>query len=100
MFVTAFGVFVYNTFNVIAGALNTNSFEPGQLVVANGLAELIEVGIQLLFVADLSNKRVDENNPDEKPGRQVVTFLLITNLGLWITYNFEIQKVHLDSTVQ
>ena len=24
---------------------------------------------------------------------QVVTFLILCNLGLWITYNFEIQKV-------
>ena len=28
-----------------------------------------------------------------QPGRQVVTFLILCNLGLWITYNFEIQKV-------
>ena len=28
-----------------------------------------------------------------KPGRQIVTFLLVCNLGLWITYNFEMQKV-------
>ena len=30
-----------------------------------------------------------------KPGRQIVTFLIFCNLGLWITYNFEIQKVNL-----
>ena len=28
-----------------------------------------------------------------KPGRQTVTFLLVCNLGLWIAYNFEAQKV-------
>ena len=28
-----------------------------------------------------------------KPGRQIVTFLILCNFGLWITYNFEIQKV-------
>ena len=47
-----------------------------------------------MFIADLRQRRVHEDNPKYKPGRQVVTFLLITNLALWITYNFEIQKVN------
>ena len=46
-----------------------------------------------MFIADLRQRRIHDNNPKYKPGRQIVTFLLITNLGLWITYNFEIQKV-------
>ena len=65
----------------------------GELVVANGLSELIEVTIQLLFIADLKHKRISQQSGAKKHGRNIVTFLLITNLGLWITYNFEIQKV-------
>ncbi len=49
--------------------------------------------MQLLFIADLRHKRVREDRPEEKHGREVVTYLLICNLALWITYNFEIQKV-------
>jgi len=78
----------------VAGCLNDNSFEPPALVVANGLADFVQVNIQLLFIADLKHRRIHDNNPKYKPGRQIVTFLLITNLGLWITYNFEIQKVN------
>lgn len=79
------------------------------------------MNLQLLFIADLRNRRIDERVPEYKPGRQVgsfkiifmlhrtfhkdllllvvapvpqiVTFLLICNMALWITYNFEIQKV-------
>ena len=57
----------------------------------------IKVNIQLLFIADLRQRRVHEDSPQHKPGRQIVTFLLISNLGLWITYNFEIQKVIFSS---
>ena len=99
MIITAFGILAYSTFAIIAGILNDNSFEPGELVVANGLAEVLEVAIQLLFVADLKHKRVDSET-NQKHGRQIVTFLLITNLGLWITYNFEIQKVILGSSMK
>ena len=65
----------------------------GELVICNGLAELIEVTIQLIFIADLKHKRISQREGAKKHGRNIVTFLLITNLGLWITYNFEIQKV-------
>ncbi len=34
-----------------------------------------------------------------KPGRQVVTFLLICNLAIWVIYTFEVQKVE-ESPVQ
>ena len=54
----------------------------------------IPAEIQLLFVADLKHKRMSQIEGAKKHGRNIVTFLLITNLGLWITYNFEIQKVH------
>ena len=118
MMVTAFGTFVYATFTVIAGVLSgsEDTHEPRDLVITNGLLELIQVHIiqygtsgcsnfinantqvqiQLLFIADLKHKRIKASRSDEaseKPGRQIVTFLLVCNLGLWITYNFEIQKV-------
>ena len=128
MDITSFGILIYSVFTIVAGCLNDNSYEPPELVVVNGLAELVQVllikrfeienykmlknliclssnslqlkrfffikvNIQLLFIADLRQRRVHEDSPQHKPGRQIVTFLLISNLGLWITYNFEIQKV-------
>jgi len=112
MIITVFGVVVYCIFTIIAGCLNDQSFEPAQLVVTNGVCEFLEVwvsfemlfslivrtfssqaNIQLLFITDLRHKHIDLNFPDSKPGRQAVTFLMICNIGLWITYNFEIQKV-------
>ena len=54
-----------------------------------------QVQIQLLFIADLRHKKASSTTV-AKPGRQIVTFLLVCNLGLWITYNFEMQKVTRD----
>uniref|UniRef100_T1I0N1 Uncharacterized protein n=1 Tax=Rhodnius prolixus TaxID=13249 RepID=T1I0N1_RHOPR len=74
--VSAFGLFVYAVFSVIAGSLTA-------LVV-----------LQLLFISDVSRRRVHLPEHDRsKPGRQVVTFLLIANVTMWIIYTFEIQKV-------
>ncbi len=51
------------------------------------------MNLQLLFIADLKQKKIEEEHSRQKPGRQIITFLIFCNLGLWITYNFEIQKV-------
>ena len=48
----------------------------------------------MLFISDMSRRRVSTAEQDQrKPGRQTVTFLLITNLTLWLVYTFEMQKV-------
>ena len=43
--VTAFGMFAYSTFTVIAGLLNPshNLYEPRELIVTNGIVEMIQV---------------------------------------------------------
>jgi Otopetrin len=49
---------------------------------------------QLLFIADVSRRRVHlPEHERTKPGRQVVTFLLICNITMWVIYTFEVQKV-------
>ena len=49
--------------------------------------------MQLLFIADVSRRRVHLPEHDRsKPGRQIVTFLLIANVTMWIIYTFETQK--------
>ena len=56
--------------------------------------------MQLLFITDAQRRRIHSNDHDaSKPGRQVVTFLLICNITMWVIYTFEVQKVK-DSPVQ
>ena len=43
MVITSFGILVYSVFTIVAGCLNDNSYEPPELVVVNGLAELLQV---------------------------------------------------------
>ncbi|XP_060532282.1 proton channel OtopLc isoform X6 [Cylas formicarius] len=92
--VSAFGLFTYAVFSVIAGHLNAFTKEPNLLVMITGILSVVQVILQLLFIADVSRRRVHLPEHDRtKPGRQVVTFLLICNLTMWIIYTFETQKV-------
>ncbi|XP_045478835.1 uncharacterized protein LOC123683888 isoform X7 [Harmonia axyridis] len=92
--VSAFGLFLYAVFGIIAGHLNAFTKEPNMLVMITGCLSVVQVVLQLLFIADVSRRRVHLPEHDRsKPGRQVVTFLLICNVTMWIIYTFEIQKV-------
>lgn len=93
--VSALGMFSYSVFSMIAGALtNSSTHEPPILVFINGLLSVVEVTVQTLFISDMSRRSVSTPEQDrEKPGRQSVTFLLITNMTLWLVYTFEMQKV-------
>ncbi|XP_058063578.1 proton channel OtopLc [Anopheles bellator] len=92
--ISAFGLFVYSTFSVIAGSLNALESEPNLLVMVTGVVAVVQVVIQLLFIADVSRRRVHLPEHDRiKPGRQIVTFLLICNVSMFAIYTFEAQKV-------
>ncbi|OAD61246.1 Otopetrin-2 [Eufriesea mexicana] len=92
--VSGFGLYVYSVFSVIAGSLAAFTHEPNLLVMLTGLLSVAQVILQMLFIADVSRRRVHLPEHDRsKPGRQVVTFLLICNLTMWVIYTFESQKV-------
>ncbi|CAH1127289.1 unnamed protein product [Ceutorhynchus assimilis] len=92
--VSAFGLFTYAVFSVIAGHFEAFTVEPNMLVMITGVLSVLQVVLQLLFIADVSRRRVHLPEHDRtKPGRQVVTFLLICNITMWIIYTFEQQKV-------
>lgn len=95
--ISAFGVFIYSAFSIIAGALNiypSQIHEPSLLVTVTSSVVVLQVILQLLFIADVSRRRVHLPEHDRtKPGRQVVTFLLIANVAMFAIYTFEAQKV-------
>jgi Otopetrin len=92
--VSAFGLFIYSVFSVIAGALNAHKDDQNLLVTITSAVAILQVVLQLLFIADVSRRRVHLPEHDRtKPGRQIVTFLLICNIAMIAIYTFEAQKV-------
>lgn len=70
---------------------------PNLLVLVTNSVAVLQVVLQLLFIADVSRRRVHLPEHDRsKPGRQIVTFLLICNISMFVIYTFEVQKVQQD----
>lgn len=57
--ISAFGVFIYSAFSIISGALNLYPLhEPSLLVTVASSVVVLQVVLQLLFIADVSRRRV------------------------------------------
>lgn len=76
------GSFIYNVFTIIGGHFTMK--KNTALVLITALASLIQVLFQTLFILDASKRSaVNSEQARRKPGREVVTFLLVTNLAMW-----------------
>lgn len=93
--ISAFGLFIYCMFSVIAGFINEEfQNQPKLLIMVTNIIIIVQVMLQLLFIGDVSRRRVHLPEHDRnKPGRQIVTFLLICNIAMFAIYTFEAQKV-------
>ncbi|XP_074101203.1 proton channel OtopLc-like [Cotesia typhae] len=82
------GMFIYSTFTIISGyfTLERNTI----LVLVTALASVIQTTFQTIFILDASRRSV--SSPEQirrKPGREIVTFLLVTNLAMWAINTLE-----------
>lgn len=84
-------VYVYGICNMIAGGTTMMSLQHF-LLFLDGTLMVIQAFLQSLFIHQVSKKRLSPLNVDEKPGREVVIFLVFTNIVLWILESFTTQK--------
>ncbi|XP_068085981.1 proton channel OtopLc-like [Anabrus simplex] len=82
------GMFIYSTFTIIGGhfTIEKNTV----LVLITALASLVQTTCQTMFVLDASRRScVTPEQIRRKPGRELVTFLLVTNLAMWAINTLE-----------
>ncbi|XP_076319583.1 proton channel OtopLc-like [Tachypleus tridentatus] len=91
---SAFGLYIHAMFGMIAGSLSSVSYIPNILLLVTSCLTLLQVTLQSLLIADMFCRSAHLSEQEQqKPGRQIVTFLIISNLTLWIIYTFQMQKV-------
>lgn len=82
------GMFIYSTFTIIGGqfTIEKNTI----LVLITALASLFQTTCQTIFILDASRRScVTPDQIRRKPGRELVTFLLVTNLAMWAINTLE-----------
>ncbi|CAG0922490.1 unnamed protein product [Notodromas monacha] len=95
--VSGFAVLLYATVTIIAAALrflNPALDVPTLLVLVTAALTVLEIAFQAPFVLDANKRAIHKQTLNEtKPGRQLITFLLLTNLAMFAIYIVEAQKV-------
>ncbi|XP_073833057.1 proton channel otopetrin-like c [Musca autumnalis] len=82
------GSFLYNIFTVIAGHFSLRSDD--WLVPLNALASIVQTACQTMFILDASRRQaVTPEHMRKKPGREIVTFMLVVNLAMWAISTLE-----------
>ncbi|CAG9765480.1 unnamed protein product [Ceutorhynchus assimilis] len=82
------GMYVYSMFTIIGGQFTVQ--KNTVLVLVTAVASLLQTTCQTIFILDASRRTCA--TPDQirkKPGREIVTFLLVTNLAMWAINTLE-----------
>lgn len=80
------GLFLYSTFTVISGHFTSTT---DCLVLITALTSIIQTSFQTIFILDASRRSVTIGQVRAKPGREIVTFLLVSNLAMWAISTLE-----------
>ena len=96
LMVSFFGLLLFNGFVVVSAIGNIDFYGlVSFLVLGTALLSFIQSGLQSIFIMD-GLRRCSES-PEQvsrKPGRALVTFLLLCNLSLWVVAIFEAKKTN------
>ncbi|XP_012937444.1 uncharacterized protein LOC101847490 [Aplysia californica] len=87
------GLGLYGMFSIVASIFYLDTLDGGLTIITN-LFMLVQAGAQATFtLAALRVSAVDSTQVREKPGKQYVTFLLVSNFALWAINTFETQSL-------
>ncbi|XP_066145104.1 proton channel OtopLc [Euwallacea fornicatus] len=82
------GMYIYSTFTIIGGQFTIQ--KNTVLVLVTAVASLLQTTCQTIFVLDASRRTcVTPDQIRKKPGREIVTFLLVINLAMWAINTLE-----------
>ncbi|XP_013419735.1 uncharacterized protein LOC106180322 [Lingula anatina] len=90
-----FGVYVYHMFIIIACIQSLTSFDMFILLsLCTSVLEFVQSSCQTLFLLDGMRRRSDnDDHVIRKPGRALVTFLLVCNFAMWSVNTFAVERV-------
>lgn len=89
-----FGVCMFNLFLVVSSCASFSKYGlVGYLSFSTALLGFLQATFQTVFILDgLRRCAHNQEQVNNKPGRALVTFLLLCNLSLWIVNTFEVRK--------
>ena len=94
LIISLFGLCTFNTFLLVSSVANLKEYGLlSYLSLGASALAFVQASLQTIFILDGLRRCADnDNHMNTKPGRTVVTFLLLCNLSLWVVNTFEVKK--------
>ena len=90
--VALIGQYIFCIFCVVAGRYNTNTYG-GSLVMATSVLLMLQATFQTVFILQaLRRSAARQFHETKKPGREYITFLLVSNIALWGINTFQVLR--------
>ncbi|XP_013390900.1 otopetrin-2 [Lingula anatina] len=90
------GVYIFSIFSIVAGYYNTTTYG-GTLIVVTGTLQLLESSLLTIFVLNgLRRRSYKPSHEESKPGRELVTFLLVCNIAMWGVNIFQTRRAEVN----
>nr|XP_053641592.1 proton channel OtopLc-like isoform X1 [Cherax quadricarinatus] len=91
------GVYIYTSFTVIGGHFTLRDHMV--LPLLSAIITLIQTTLQTIFILDATRRCCyNHEQLERKPGREMVTFLLVCNLAMWAINTFETSRADAHPT--
>lgn len=85
------GLYLFTMFSIVGGHFTSN--QNTLLVLLTSSACIIQATLQTIFILDASNcYAVTADQLRRKPGRELVTFLLVCNFAMWAMNTLQTQR--------
>ncbi|XP_060532083.1 proton channel OtopLc-like [Cylas formicarius] len=91
------GMYIYSIFSIIGWYFTINGSSPVGMVA--DIFSLVQTGLQTMFVLDGWWRRCRNiEQAKKKPGKQLITFLIIANLAMWTINTLEKNRAEFRPT--
>ncbi|XP_064481745.1 proton channel OtopLc-like [Ornithodoros turicata] len=92
-------VCAYGIFGIVVGASKALESSDHILLLLDGAFMVILATLQSLFIQEVASRGISRKQETRRPGLQIVTFLMFSNLVLWLLETFTNQN-HISSQHQ
>jgi hypothetical protein len=93
LLVSLSGVYILGFFSIIAAALDQEEYT-GLLIILSSVLGMFQATVQTVFLLHALRKSACKPDHErQKPGREFVTFLLMSNIAVWGINTFEVQRM-------
>lgn len=84
------GIYFFSVFSIVA-AHRTHAIEFVNLfIIVTSIGRLLQATMQTMFILDASQRNASTlEQTQKKPGREMVTFLLVCNFAMWVNTTLE-----------